>query len=141
MKFLLLSTFASFTLLFLSCNSKETLNSQVSLDTLPLTNNWILEKSNDLDTNSLLILSLKENGYFMIYDSITSPKFKDAGISKIQVVSKGQWSVENKNLILNYLNTDSESRTQFNIQSLNSRELILLGENKKTLKYSILKLN
>jgi hypothetical protein len=141
MKFIFLSTCASLILFFLSCNCNEKQSTKVSSNDFPITNNWILEKSNNLDTNSLLILSLKENGYFMIYDSITSTKFKDAGISKIQVVSKGQWSIENKNLILNYLNSDIESKAQFNIQSINKEEMILLGENKKTLKYSNLKLN
>ena len=78
-----------------------------------------------------IIMSLDNNGYFIIYDTFLDPKFEGAGINKIQQRSKGQWSYEDDILKLHHITDDTAFTEILKITSLDSKELVVQGENDK----------
>lgn len=118
-----------------SCSEKsdETTDSkETKVELKSLAKRWILSDDRDKNKNVIeVILSMEENGYFMIYDTITDKKFIDAGINKIQPVSKGQWKINDGKLVLSHIMDDSTRIEEFSIQSLNSDKLIIIGSNNK----------
>jgi len=89
------------------------------------------KKSIDLTNKStVLILNLEENGYFTYYDSVTNPDWINTGVPRIQVQSHGQWSLEDKTLIL----TDSEQdkTERLVIQEISDNDMITKNAEKKS---------
>ena len=84
----------------------------------------------------MIIMSLEKNGYFIIYDTIIDPKFAEAGITKIQPISKGQWRYENNELRLMHLLPESNNPEVFKVKELSSTKLITEGSNSKVHKYT-----
>lgn len=97
---------------------------------------WTLsDKTVEKEQAMEIILSMENNGYFMVYDTITDKNFIEAGINKIQPVSKGQWKVKENKLVLNHIGNDSSHVEEFSIKSLNANTLVLVGSNHKTHTY------
>ena len=93
---------------------------------------WILTDDLNKESPTMVILSIEKNGYFQTYDTIIDSKFAEAGINKIQPISKGQWKTENNKLILTHFSPDEEENpTIFDIQSLSSDKMVTIGANKK----------
>lgn len=108
-------------------DSKET-----KVDQKSLAKRWTLSDDRDKNKNVIeVILSLEENGYFIIYDTITDKKFIAAGINKIQPISKGQWKVNDGKLMLSHIMDDSTRVEEFSIKSLNLDKLVIIGSNNK----------
>lgn len=97
---------------------------------------WTLsDKAGEKEKTMEIILSMKENGYFMIYDTIIDKKFIEAGINKIQPISKGQWKLKEEKLILNHIQNDSSHVEEFSIKSMDANKLVLVGSNNKSHTY------
>ena len=101
-----------------------------------LTKKWVLTDGISEDTPTMIIMSLEKNGYFIIYDTIIDPKFAEAGITKIQPISKGQWRYENNELRLMHLLPESNNPEVFKVKELSSTKLITEGLNSKVHKYT-----
>lgn len=93
--------------------------SESSLDKEELVGRWQLSKKEDKNSKSIdlknsptvLILNLQKNGYFIYYDSVVNESWRKTGVPLIQVQSRGQWSLEGKDLTL----TDSDQNTVENL--------------------------
>jgi hypothetical protein len=86
---------------------------------------------------SLVIMSIHENGYFQVYDSIIDPKFINAGINKIQFISRGQYNFDGKKLILNHFDDNGKNNKEsFKVPTLTDEKLILIDLNKISHTYS-----
>jgi hypothetical protein len=82
-----------------------------------------------------IILSLRQEGYFVIYDTFTDPRFKTPGLNRIQQRSKGQWKQEGDKLILHHTNGDSSYTEELYVTELNKNTLVTKGKDKKSLIY------
>jgi len=101
-----------------------------------LTKKWVLLDDIAEDSPTMVIMSFEKNGYFIIYDTIIDHKFAEAGINKIQPISKGQWKYENNQISLMHLLPESQNPETFKVKSLSSTKLIMIGSNNKTHKYA-----
>ena len=72
-----------------------------------------------------LKLTLKDNGYFILFDKITDEKIKNSGIGSIQEYYKGQFEKKNLTLVMNRFEGDSLISTKYQIKELSSDELVL----------------
>lgn len=118
-----------------SCSSKSGEKKEVkeiSFDENSLSKRWMLHDDQNKKNEAIeVILSMEKNGYFMIYDTVTDKKFIDAGINKIQPISKGQWKINDQKLVLNHIMDDSTRVEEFTIQSLDPDKLVIIGSNNK----------
>ncbi|MDH4474238.1 MAG: lipocalin family protein [Fluviicola sp.] len=78
-----------------------------------------------------IVLHIQKNGYFIIYDTFIDPTWKEKGLPLIQRRSKGQWSLNGKQLSLTHLMDDSSYTEELEITSITSTELITKGKDKK----------
>ena len=101
-----------------------------------LTKKWVVLDDIAEDSPTMVIMSFEKSGYFIIYDTIIDPKFAEAGINKIQPISKGQWEYENNQISLIHLLPESRNPEIFTVKNLSSTNLIMTGSNNKTHKYS-----
>ncbi len=100
--------------------------------TQPIVRKWSLaDDPQGHDKATKVVLSIEESGYFIIYDTIIDPKFAQAGISKIQPISKGQWNLKDKKLTLNHLQADSSRSETFQVADITDKKLIIIGANNK----------
>jgi hypothetical protein len=118
-------------LAFFSCSSND-----VSKENL--VGRWKLskkegnnKKSIDLTNKStVLILNLEENGYFTYYDSVTNPDWINTGVPRIQVQSHGQWTLENKTLVLSDSEQDKTERLV--IEEISDNDMVTKNAQKKS---------
>jgi len=82
-----------------------------------------------------IILSVRPEGYFVIYDTFTDPRFKTAGLNRIQQRSKGQWKQEGDKLTLHHTLGDSSYSEELYITRLNKNTLVTKGKDEKSLIY------
>lgn len=101
-----------------------------------LAKKWVLLDDIVADSPTMIIMSFEKSGYFVIYDTIIDPKFAEAGINKIQPISKGQWKYKNNKITLTHLLPESHNPEIFNVKNLSSNKLIMKGSNNKMHKYS-----
>ena len=101
-----------------------------------LAKKWVLSDDIVSDSPTMVIMSFEKIGYFIIYDTIIDPKFAEAGIKKIQPISKGQWKYENNQITLIHLLPESRNPEIFAVKKLSSTKLIMIGSNNKTHRYA-----
>ncbi len=126
-----------FSLLVASCGD----NSTPKNDESSIQRKWTLQKTEDRSEKYQseefknqpieIILSLEENGYFVIYDTFLDPKFDGAGINKIQERSKGQWDYKDDVLTLNHMNVDNPRKEVLKVKTPSKDELVLQGADSK----------
>jgi len=127
---------------FSSCNSDSASqqgiesNAEYDIAINKLAKKWVLADDIASDSPTMVIMSFEKSGYFIIYDTIIDPKFAEAGINKIQPISKGQWEYENNQISLIHLLPESRNPEIFTVKNLSSTNLIMTGSNNKTHKYS-----
>jgi len=127
---------------FSSCNSDSASqqgiesNAEYDIAINKLAKKWVLADDIASDSPTMVIMSFEKSGYFIIYDTIIDPKFAEAGINKIQAISKGQWEYENNQISLIHLLPESRNPEIFTVKNLSSTNLIMTGSNNKTHKYS-----
>ncbi len=124
-----------FLFLFSCSSSNESIEENSKLKLSLVVKKWILTNDLTAESPTIVIMSIEKNGYFQIYDSIIDTKFTDAGISKIQSISKGQWKTEDNKLILNHFSPENKKPEVFNIKTLTTNKLITIGSNKKVHSY------
>ena len=134
--------FLLITLAFSSCisNSESELGkesiAEYNTTINKLAKKWVLVNDISADSPTMVIMSFEKSGYFIIYDTIIDPKFAEAGINKIQPISKGQWKYENNQISLMHLLPESYNPEIFKVKNLSSKKLIIIGSNNKTHRYS-----
>ncbi len=125
-------------ILFLTAGLIVSSCSSNSVDKESLVGRWKLSKKEGNDKKSIdltnkstvLILHLEENGYFTYYDSVTNQDWIKTGVPRIQVQSKGQWTLEDKTLILNDSEQDKVER--LNIEEISDHDMITKNSEKKS---------
>lgn len=70
-------------------------------------------------------MTFKENGYFLFVDRITDEEMKSEGIASIQDRYKGQYDLKGGTLTLNHYEADSLITRKFQVEKLNSDELVI----------------
>lgn len=91
------------------------------------------EKFSYADSPSDVVLRLDENGYFMIYDSITDPKFVKKGVRRIEQRYSGQWELSKDDiLIMRKILNDTIIVDSMLIREANHNELITSTMNRKS---------
>jgi Lipocalin-like domain len=131
-------------LLATSCTSEsteKTAEEQVTSEKTGILGRWKLTKEEQKTTREKgvqyadqptnVVLHIQKNGYFTIYDTFIDPKWKEKGLPLIQRRSKGQWTLEGKQLSLTHLMDDSSYTEELEITSITSSELITKGKDKK----------
>lgn len=131
-------------LLAASCASEsteKTAEEQVTSEKTGILGRWKLTKEEQKTTREKgvqyadqptnVVLHIQKNGYFTIYDTFIDPKWKEKGLPLIQRRSKGQWTLEGKQLSLTHLMDDSSYTEELEITSITSSELITKGKDKK----------
>lgn len=124
-----------------SCTSNTTSDKKVSSENnSSIAKKWTLSDNNGNSTQNnptMVVMSLEKNGYFIIYDTITDPKFVAAGINKIQPISKGQWKYNDNELTLNHLIPDSSVVEVFKVQMITDSKLVTIDSHNKKHTYKI----
>jgi hypothetical protein len=123
-------------LYFVSCSESE---QHKIFESKMIARKWKLSSDPNKKTPpSLLIISMHQNGYFQIYDSIVDTKFIDAGINKIQFISRGQYNFDGEKLLLNHFEEGSENKKEtFKVTILTDKKMTLVSHDKKTRNYSV----
>ena len=136
---LILKVFFISTILILnSCNNSELKkqdDKELSEDEIKFTGKWKLvqEKS---DGSSDIELNIEKTGYFELNTILNDPKFAEAGIDKIQPISKGQWKVDNNKLLLTKnIGQNSPKTDEFKIKSISDNKMELISKKKKLITY------
>ncbi|MCE2743190.1 MAG: hypothetical protein LW701_06455 [Fluviicola sp.] len=136
---LILKVFFISTILILnSCNNsdlKKQDDKELSEDEIKFAGKWKLvqEKS---DGSSDIELNIEKAGYFELNTILNDPKFAEAGIDKIQPISKGQWKVDsNKLLLTKNIGQNSPKTDEFKIKSISDNKMELISKKKKLITY------
>ena len=124
--------------IFSCSNSNDGIKNSTVFESKLIARKWKLASdSNNKKHPALIIMSMHENGYFQIYDSIIDPKIISAGINKIQFISRGQYKFDGKKLVLTHFEEEIDNyKETFNVPTLTDEKLILIGKNKKINTYS-----
>lgn len=86
--------------------------------------------------SSDVVLRLDNNGYFIIYDSITDPNLIEKGVRKIEQRSSGQWELLSDDLlVLRKISNDTVIVDSLNIDSIEEGKLITTTINKNKITY------
>lgn len=86
--------------------------------------------------SSDVVLRLDNNGYFIIYDSITDPNLIEKGVRKIEQRSSGQWELLSDDLlVLRKISNDTVIVDSLNIDSIEEGKLITKTINKNKITY------
>jgi hypothetical protein len=110
---------------------------------------WVLVKRTTInkdkviefnEKNSSVITFFEDNGYFRIYDSLTTQD-KTNGVREIEQRKSGQWEVLEDKLILRYTQPDTVTIEEHLIQKLDDSELILKSEEKNQINIYNIKSN
>lgn len=80
-------------------------------------------------------LTIKENGFYLLFDKITDPKIVGSGVSEIQERYKGQYEKKGNILTMNHFVDDSLVVKSVTIESLSMNELILKDNTTKNQQY------
>jgi len=123
-------------LIFSSCSSK-------TIDKESLVGRWKLSKKEGNDKKSIdltnkstvLILNLEENGYYTYYDSVTNPDWINTGVPRIQVQSKGQWTLEDQILVLT--DSDQDKVERLNIEKISDDDMVTKNSQKKSAVFTV----
>jgi len=121
-----------------SCNNsdlKKQDDKELSEDEIKFAGKWKLvqEKS---DGSSDIELNIEKAGYFELNTILNDPKFAEAGIDKIQPISKGQWKVDsNKLLLTKNIGQNSPKTDEFKIKSISDNKMELISKKKKLITY------
>lgn len=131
-------------------SSEETSDSNGDLTPAEkLSKRWVLVKRTSIDKdkviefnekNSSVITFFEDNGYFRVYDSLTTQD-KSHGVRKIEQRQSGQWEVSNDKLILRYTQPDTVIVEHHLVEKLSDSELILKSEEKNQINIYNIKSN
>lgn len=115
-----------------SCSGSSSETEKSTSSSQPIFGTWTLikENKNGKEVNydgkpTSLKLTLKDNGYFILFDKITDEKIKNSGVSSIQEYYKGQYKKQNKTLVINRFEGDSIISTKYQIKELSNDQLVL----------------
>lgn len=130
-----LSVFIITTFFALACNnqSSETTSSIALAD---LQGDWVLTQevfnSKTINCKEDLIktvLSLKENGYYIMYDDLSESGILD-NLAKIQTLYQGQYVLQNDTLTIYYTVDDTDKDDMYRVAKNTEEQLVL--ENTRT---------
>lgn len=124
---------ASILLIFTSCETPATEEEPVIESTSSLLGEWEVSKEivngKTLDCSAeeiKTIISFKGEGYFIYFDDLSNSGIGKK-VAKIQTHYKGQYSVDEKNLVLTYTDDAKDYEDQYTIQSLSDSKLVLVN--------------
>lgn len=83
----------------------------------------------DSEEQSMVVLHLQKNGYFMEYDTILEPEWKKKGLHQIERRSKGQYTYQGNTLTLNHSTNDTAYSEVMTVNKLAENELTLVFKN------------
>ncbi len=110
---------------------------------MSLSGRWVLIKSEDSGSRktnhqnqpSDVILNIRKNGYFIVYDTFVDPKWRKKGLPLIQERTSGQWKLEDSLLTMIHQDKDTSYSEDFKIVRCDGAELVTERSNKKTTVY------
>lgn len=142
MKNSLFLSFLVLSLVFASCGSETTENTVENKKTTGIIGTWTLYKEirngKSVDYSgkpTSTELTFKENGYFIFFDKITDDEMANSGVQTIQDRYKGQFTLKDKELILNHFVSDSLISKNYLVKDLNDTELILVEKSGQHTQY------
>lgn len=110
---------------------------------MSITGRWVLIKSEDSGSRkkdhqnqpSDVILNIRKNGFFIVYDTFVDPKWRKKGLPLIQERTSGQWKLEDSLLTMVHQDKDTSYSEGFKIVRCDGTELITERSNRKTTIY------
>lgn len=141
-KFSLLSIFTMLLLASCSTEPKE-VEKEAEKDKMSVTGRWVLIKSEDSGSRktdhqnqpSDVILNMRKNGFFIVYDTFVDPKWRKKGLPLIQERTSGQWKLEDSILTMVHEDKDTSYSENFKVVRCDGKELVTERSNKKTTIY------
>ena len=131
-------------LLLASCSteSKE-VEKAAEQEKMSVTGRWVLIKSEDSGSRktnhqnqpSDVILNMRKNGFFIVYDTFVDPKWRKKGLPLIQERTSGQWKLEDSLLTMIHEDKDTSYSEDFKVIRCDGNELVTERSNKKTIVY------
>jgi hypothetical protein len=140
MKFLSITSLIAAAIIAASCSGKEKAADNEASGKEMLTGSWKLERANKenaatgiayANEHVQVILSLRPNGYFLVYDSVIDPAWKEKGVPLITERLKGQWERKNEQLTLHYSGDSTYSET-LEISKVDGSTLVTKGKNQQS---------
>ena len=134
----------SLLLLFASCSTNTPKVENADKQKISsITGRWVLIKSEDSGSRktdhqnqpSDVILNIRKNGFFIVYDTFVDPKWRKKGLPLIQERTSGQWKLEDSSLTMIYQNKDTMYSEKFKVIRCDGSELVTQRSNKKTTVY------
>ncbi len=130
-------------LLLASCSTNGEPEKAPEQKKLSITGRWILIQSENSDSRktnhqnqpSDVVLNIRENGFFMVYDTFVDPEWRKKGLPLIQERTSGQWQLTDSLLTMIHEDKDTSFSEKFKIIRCNGKELITERSNKKTTVY------
>lgn len=131
-------------LLFASCSTDtKKVENTPEQKKISITGRWVLIKSEDSDFRktdhqnqpSDVVLNIRQNGFFIVYDTLVDPKWRKKGLPLIQERTSGQWQLEDSLLTMTHLNKDTSFTEDFKIIRCDGTELVTERSNKKKTVY------
>ncbi len=110
---------------------------------MSITGRWILIKSEDSGSRKInhqnqpsdVVLNIRKNGFFIVYDTFIDPKWRKKGLPLIQERTSGQWKLEDSLLTMIHDDKDTSFSEKFKVVRCNGTELVTERSNKKTTIY------
>ncbi len=131
-------------LFFTSCSTDvQKVENAPEQSKLSITGRWVLIKSEDSDSRktnlqnqpSDVILNIRKNGFFIVYDTFVDPKWRKKGLPLIQERTSGQWELKDSLLTMIHDDKDTSFREKLKVVRCNGTELVTERSNKKTTVY------
>lgn len=131
-------------LLFASCSTdtQKVENTPVQKK-ISIVGRWVLIKSEDSDSRktdhqnqpSDVVLNIRKNGFFIVYDTLVDPKWRKKGLPLIEKRTSGQWKLEDSLLTMIHQDKDTAFTEDFKVVRCDGVELVTERSNKKTTVY------
>jgi len=131
-------------LLFTSCSTEDQDVEKTAVQKeLSITGRWVLIKSEDSGSRktnhqnqpSDVVLDIRKNGFFIVYDTFVDPKWRKKGLPLIQERTSGQWKLEDSLLTMIHQDKDTSFSEDFKVLRCDGKELVTERSNKKTTVY------
>jgi hypothetical protein len=88
------------------------------------------------DQSSDVVMRLEENGFYIVYDSITDQRIIDKGVRTLEQRHSGQWNLIDENtLVLQRIASDTILFDTLMIDKLDDNELVTTTKNKNRITY------
>lgn len=134
----------SILLLFASCSTEtQEVENAAAQKKMSIVGRWVLIKSEDSGSRktdhqnqpSDVILNIRKNGFFIVYDTLVDPKWRKKGLPLIQERTSGQWELRDSLLTMIHQDKDTSFTEDFKVIRCDGSELVTERSNRKTTVY------